>query len=144
MPTVSCSLAQRQAGNNATGQESPTSSAERVLTLSVPSGQERSLTGSDIKRMSWPEYTFLYEVRDMQPADSLCVMHVPARDIELLLQWIYVVQRPHAAVPLGLICNMTLALLFLMGTWFSPSTSASIRWDEAAHRRRIWRRWRPC
>ena len=54
-------LMQRQAGNT-TGQESPTSSAERVLTLSVPSGQERSLTGSDIKRMSWPEYTFLYEV----------------------------------------------------------------------------------
>ena len=54
---------QRQGGNAATGQESPTSSAERVLTLSVPSGHERSLTGSDIKRMSWPEYTFLYEVR---------------------------------------------------------------------------------
>ena len=42
-----------------------------MLTLSVPSGQERSLTGSDIKRMSWPEYTFLYEVRDVQIADSL-------------------------------------------------------------------------
>jgi len=66
---------QRQAGNNATGQESPTSSAERVLTLSVPSGQERSLTGSDIKRMSWPEYTFLYEVRDVHVADSPSTLH---------------------------------------------------------------------
>ena len=45
------------------GQDSPTSSAERVLTLSVPAGQERSLTGNDIKKMSWGEYTFLYEVR---------------------------------------------------------------------------------
>ena len=43
-----------------------------MLTLSVPSGHERSLTGSDIKRMSWPEYTFLYEVRRLRK-QSACL-----------------------------------------------------------------------
>ena len=39
------------------------SSQERVLTLSVPQGRERHLTGSDIKKLTWPEYIGLYEVR---------------------------------------------------------------------------------
>ena len=39
------------------------SSQERVLTLSVPQGRERHLTGSDIKKLTWPEYISLYEVR---------------------------------------------------------------------------------
>ena len=38
------------------------SSQERVLTLSVPQGRERHLTGSDIKKLTWPEYISLYEV----------------------------------------------------------------------------------
>lgn len=38
------------------------SSQERVLTLSVPQGRERHLTGADIKKLTWPEYISLYEV----------------------------------------------------------------------------------
>lgn len=44
--------------------QSPASSQERVLTLSVPAGGERHLTGSDIKKLTWPEYISLYEVRE--------------------------------------------------------------------------------
>ena len=42
-------------------QQTPTAQ-ERVLTLSVPAGRERHLTGSDIKKLSWNEYIQLYEV----------------------------------------------------------------------------------
>lgn len=43
-------------------QQSAPPSSERVLTLSVPRGQERHLTSSDIKKLTWEEYICLYEV----------------------------------------------------------------------------------
>mmetsp|Transcript_9380 Transcript_9380/g.28197 ORF Transcript_9380/g.28197 Transcript_9380/m.28197 type:complete len:660 (-) Transcript_9380:1506-3485(-) len=42
-------------------QQSAPPSSERVLTLSVPRGQERHLTSSDIKKLTWEEYICLYE-----------------------------------------------------------------------------------
>ena len=136
-------LVQRQAGNNATGQESPTSSAERVLTLSVPSGQERSLTGSDIKRMSWPEYTFLYEVRDVQPADSSFTKLFPKSFSSLILQRICAVLRPDAIVPFRFLCSLMFAGLFPVCTWVYPPLWRSSD-GMRPHCRLIWRRWRPC
>lgn len=43
-------------------QQSAPPSSQRVLTLSVPRGQERHLTSSDIKKLTWEEYICLYEV----------------------------------------------------------------------------------
>jgi hypothetical protein len=52
------------------------SSQERVLTLSVPQGRERHLTGSDIKKLTWPEYISLYEV-SMLLTRCECVLPYP-------------------------------------------------------------------
>jgi hypothetical protein len=53
------------------------SSQERVLTLSVPQGRERHLTGSDIKKLTWPEYISLYEV-SCSTCDRASFLRLPA------------------------------------------------------------------
>jgi hypothetical protein len=65
LPDIQCMLGSHSVCPPSLQQQmvSPASSSqERVLTLSVPQGRERHLTGSDIKKLTWPEYISLYEV----------------------------------------------------------------------------------